>query len=241
MIVVSAAILVFRPSASGPAVTSVNTDPIGPPEATRDDPYRELLPPSISPVQENYINIYGESSMTVDSKGDTVINVPKPNAPAVPEAKPAEKKPAAAAKPAVQAAPAAKPAAAKPAAQAAPAAKPAAAKPVAKTTTPAAAKPAASAPAAKPAAAAETKTIQKDYWVQAGAFLSKELADRAKSTLGNKGLSAVITNQEKDGDTYYRVRIGPYTSQNEADYWLAMLKAIDGFQDSRIFESKSYR
>jgi DedD protein len=39
----------------------------------------------------------------------------------------------------------------------------------------------------------------------------------------------------------YRVRIGPYTSQNEADYWLAMVKSIDGFEKSQVWETQSLR
>ena len=85
------------------------------------------------------------------------------------------------------------------------------------------------------------KKSYHDYWVQAGSFSTRERADGVKSTLSTKGISAIVTNQEINGNTYYRVRIGPYTSQNEADYWLAMVKSIDGFQDSQIWESQSFR
>ena len=209
MIVFSAAILIFRPGAA-PASTSLaasagssrrsaTTDPA---ELARDEAFRGLLnPTAISPVQENYINIYGDADMTVDSRNDsskTVINVPKPSAPAVPETKPAS--------------------AARPA-------QPRAAAPV----------------QAKPAASETVKSAQRNYWVQAGSFSTKDRAEGVKGTLDTKGISAIVTNQVINGDMYFRVRAGPYTSQNEANYWLSMIKSIDGFQDSQIWESQSVR
>lgn len=118
---------------------------------------------------------------------------------------------------------AAKPAApAKPAVQAKPAAKPA--------------------PAVKPAEPpAEPKKERRDFWVQVGSYSTRERADGAKLTLYDRGLSAIITNQLVNGETRYRVRVGPYTSKNEADYWLAMIKNIDSFKDSLVWESQSYR
>jgi len=102
------------------------------------------------------------------------------------------------------------------------------------------AQPAPAKPAA-PAAPAAAKKAYRDYWVQVGSFSSRERADGVKGTLDDKGLAAIITNQEIEGSTRYRVRVGPYTSQNEADYWLAMVKSIDGFQESQIWQSQSYR
>jgi len=212
VIVVSVAILIFRPGAvpvPTSDVSSLNNNlnrsaTTDPSELVRDDTYRGLQnPAAISPIQENHINIYGDSGMTVDSKGDaattrTVISVPKPSTAAVPDVKPAPAKPAVQAK-----------------------APPVQEKPAAVSTAP--------------------KKAQRDYWVQAGSFSTRERADGVKSSLGTKGISAIVTNQEINGSTYYRVRIGPYSTQNEADYWLAMIKSIDGFQESQIWESQSYR
>ena len=211
MIVVSAAILFFFKSGAAPETTSAVSS-AGPnrsattslSELERDDVSRGLLnPTAISPIQENYINIYGDAGMTVDSKSDTattktVISVPKPSTAAVPDAKPA-------------------PAQTRPAVQPKPA--------------PVAATPAAPAP----------KKAHRDFWVQAGSFSTRERANGVKSTLDTKGISAIVTDQVINGNMYYRVRVGPYTSQNEADYWLAMIKSIDGFQDSQIWETQSYR
>jgi DedD protein len=104
----------------------------------------------------------------------------------------------------------------------APAAKPAE-KPAApkKTTT----------PAAKPSTPAKTT---KDYWVQTGAFTAKIRAEDSRELLASKGITSIIENSEINGKTWYRVRVGPYTSENEAKYWLALVKTIDGFGDSQV-------
>jgi DedD protein len=96
-------------------------------------------------------------------------------------------------------------------------------------------------PEQAPASVAPAKQTYHDFWVQAGSYSSRERADGVKQSLSDKGITAIITNQQINSQTYYRVRIGPYTSQNEADYWLAMIKSIDGFGDSQIWESQSKR
>lgn len=83
-------------------------------------------------------------------------------------------------------------------------------------------------PAPKPAAA---------YWVQAGSYTLKSGADKAKASLSERGLVSVIFDSEVQGKTYYRVRIGPYVSQAEADYWLRLVKAINGYEQSLIWKS----
>jgi DedD protein len=104
--------------------------------------------------------------------------------------------------------------------QSAPAAKPAAPK---ETTKP---------PAAKPAAD-QSKTYS-NYWVQTGAFSTKIRAEGAKDSLASKGITSIIDNRDIDGKTWYRVRVGPYMSETEANYWLALVKSIDGFSESQV-------
>jgi DedD protein len=95
---------------------------------------------------------------------------------------------------------------------------------------------------AKPAASvAPPKKTYNDFWVQAGSFSTRDRADGVKKTLDDKGIAAIITNQQINSQIFYRVRIGPYTSRSEADYWLAMIKSISGFESSQIWESQSKR
>jgi len=82
-------------------------------------------------------------------------------------------------------------------------------------------------------ATATSRTIN-DFWVQTGAFTAKVRADDAKELLASKGLASIIENREIDGKTWYRVRLGPYTSEKEANYWLSLVKSIDGFNESQV-------
>jgi DedD protein len=97
--------------------------------------------------------------------------------------------------------------------------------------------PASVSPAAKPAATAAKPArpkVQQDYWVQTGAFSAKIRAEGAKETLADKGITSIIDDREVDGKTWYRVRVGPYTSETEARYWLALVQSIDGFDGSQV-------
>jgi DedD protein len=110
-----------------------------------------------------------------------------------------------------------------------------AAKPSTKTAS--TAKPAA---AAKTTATAKTSTPAKstktinDFWVQTGAFSAQVRAEDARELLAAKGITSIIENREINGKVWYRVRLGPYTSEREANHWLEIVKLIDGFNDSQI-------
>jgi len=88
------------------------------------------------------------------------------------------------------------------------------------------------------ASAARTTTtsarVINDYWVQTGAFAAKVRAEDAKEFLASKGITSIIENREINGKLWYRVRLGPYISENEAKHWLEIVKVIDGFGDSQI-------
>jgi DedD protein len=92
--------------------------------------------------------------------------------------------------------------------------------------------------AAKPAASSARKLID-NYWVQTGSFSAKTRAETVKDTLASKGITSLIENREVNGTNFFRVRVGPYTSRNEADYWLALIKAIDGFEESQIWKTQT--
>jgi len=103
--------------------------------------------------------------------------------------------------------------------------------------TPAAAKPAAAQPqpssaVAKPAAKAPVTVAE--YWIQAAAFTSRTRADDLQRELASKGLSTLITVKDLDGVTWYRVRIGPYTSEREAKGWLEKIRAVAGCAEAYV-------
>ena len=181
-------------------------------------------PPGATAIQETNFYINGAQpaeSYRIDTRegeasARVTINIPRPSTAAVPDAA-YETRSAVPAKPSEPSKPAAAPA-----------------KPAAAPVKPASAAPAAQ--AAKPAA----KTVT-DYWVQTGAFSAKTNAEGVKEKLASKGIASIIENRVIEGKTIYQVRVGPYTSENEAKYWLALVQAMDGFSDSLIRQSKSVR
>jgi cell division protein FtsN len=102
-------------------------------------------------------------------------------------------------------------------------------------------------PEARPATKTETSVTKppakstankrNDYWVQAGSFATKSHADNAKTFLAGKGIGSIVLDSNVSGKVVYRVRIGPYTTQSEANYWLSLVKEIDGMHDSLIWKS----
>ncbi|GAB1482369.1 SPOR domain-containing protein [Treponema sp.] len=87
---------------------------------------------------------------------------------------------------------------------------------------------------AKTAPKASAAPVSDTYWVQTGSFAAKTRADGAKETLSSKGISSLLETKELNGKTFYRVRVGPYASKSEADYWLSLVKTIDGFDQSYV-------
>jgi DedD protein len=63
---------------------------------------------------------------------------------------------------------------------------------------------------------------------------AKVRADDAKELLASKGITSIVENRQIDGRIWYRVRLGPYTSEREANYWLALVRSIDGFGESQV-------
>jgi len=244
---------------SGPQPSSL--DPVELVQQPKEVPGLQKAPEGAS-RQGGDFHINGSGGVSGKS-AETIISVPKPSTAAVPDAAPAgravsapvQAAPKSSASAPAQAAP--KPAASAPVQTAS--------KPAASAATQAASKPAASAPvqtASKPAASAAAQAAPKssasaaqtqakpasaqtkvynDYWVQTGAFSTIAGAEGVKATLSSKGITSIIENREVEGRTVFRVRVGPYTSQNEANYWLSLIRSIGGFEDSQVRQTQSRR
>jgi len=97
--------------------------------------------------------------------------------------------------------------------------------------------PVARAPAAKPVAKPAPRPREvsvTEYWIQAGSYTSPSRAQEIASVLEERGLVSKITTRILSGKTYYRVRIGPYMSKEEAEKFLEWVKAVKGFESSYI-------
>lgn len=89
---------------------------------------------------------------------------------------------------------------------------------------------------ANPAPKAEPKKTQ--FWVQVAAYSNKKGAEGARTILDeNKIPSDIFTYRDNKDKLYYRVRVGPYTTKSEAEYWrtkIVKIKDIDNANDSYI-------
>jgi len=160
---------------------------------------------------------------TIEQSNVTTLTVPAPRSVAVPDAVVSPARQAPKAKPVAEAPKEAKP-------QAVAADKP----PVAGAKPPVAK--AADKPAEKPKTA---KTYDSSkYWIQTGAFSTITYAEGAKNYLEARGIKSIIEDPVINGKTWYRVRVGPYTTRDEANYWLALVKSIDGFAASQVWEAR---
>lgn len=87
-----------------------------------------------------------------------------------------------------------------------------------------------------PVKKAPVKVVQNvtEYWIQTGSFTSVASAEEAKQTLVSKGFTPTIQTKDISGTDYYRVRIGPYPSKEEAEKFLHWVKGVDGFIESYV-------
>ncbi|MBQ5999141.1 MAG: SPOR domain-containing protein [Treponema sp.] len=86
----------------------------------------------------------------------------------------------------------------------------------------------------KPAAKVEPKKpMITRYWVQVSSLTSRKSADAAREELAKNQITAdVFTYTDKKNQMYYRVRVGPYTTKTEAEYWCGKIAKIDTFKNS---------
>lgn len=99
------------------------------------------------------------------------------------------------------------------------------------------------APAAKRTEAkapAKVERIPDRFWVQAASYSAKKNADEARSVLEQKKIQCeVFTFTDAKGTLYYRVRVGPYTTRKEAEYWKKKIDEIPLFSKNGSFVTNS--
>ena len=85
----------------------------------------------------------------------------------------------------------------------------------------------------------EVKVAEKkveQFWVQAAAFSSKKTAESACSVLDENKIPAdIFTYKDAKGKLFYRVRVGPYTTKSEAEYWRARIVKINDFSKGESY------
>lgn len=92
-------------------------------------------------------------------------------------------------------------------------------------------------------ASAKTTTpapVTHKFWIQAGSYSSKKNAEEARNALSaEKIASEIFTYTDSNGTLFYRVRVGPYTTKSEAEYWQSRIALIDKFSSSKTYITDS--
>lgn len=99
---------------------------------------------------------------------------------------------------------------------------------------------AANANAAADSAAAKKNSATTQYWVQVTSLTSRKNADEAREILGENKIPAdVFTYTDSKNRLFYRVRVGPYTTKSEAEYWQTRIAKIESFKDSQSYVAQT--
>ncbi len=86
----------------------------------------------------------------------------------------------------------------------------------------------------KPKRTIKKPKVVKEYWIQAASYSSLAKAESLRDNLLANGVGSRILSKEIAGKTYYRVRIGPYGSREDAERFLGELKKLKGLEKSYI-------
>ena len=90
----------------------------------------------------------------------------------------------------------------------------------------------------KPAEITPAPKTDTVYFLQAGAFIKRADADAQKANLAIQGIQAQLSEVTADGNTLWRVRVGPYNSPEETNPLRDKLNTM-GIKPTLIKSSKS--
>ncbi len=234
LVVIGAAMLVYSPVQTNTKLTAleangslwINTDGRTATVYTSDDPLPDFATaetpdePEVSAVQN--LTVHSENTIVYTTNTEETIQVVTPKTETPAPAPVTEQTVTAAPSPVTTVTPAVQPkqtstAPAKPAATVTPAA---AAPATTKTTT----------------VKTVTKKAEDSFFVQVGSFTSKKNAEDARCLLTDEKIPAEIFTWKNDkGTVFFRLRIGPYKTKTEANYWLSRIKQIDGFASESAY------
>ena len=104
-------------------------------------------------------------------------------------------------------------------------------------------------PVLKPVTKSTSKTVSTtqenlvtQYWVQVASYSNKKGAESARSVLDSNKIPAdVFTYVDNKENMFFRVRVGPYTTKSEAEYWRSKINNINEFAkaESYVTSTKS--
>lgn len=93
--------------------------------------------------------------------------------------------------------------------------------------------------APKKTAVQKSESTPQTWWVQAASFTNLKYADNARGTLKQNNITAdVFTYKDSLGKVFYRVRVGPYLTKSEAEYWQSRIGQIETFRTTQSFVTR---
>ena len=79
-------------------------------------------------------------------------------------------------------------------------------------------------------AAPAKSTAVTRFWVQVAAYSNKKTAENARAVLSDKKINSdIYTYEDAKSKLFYRVRVGPFTTKSEAEYWQSKIVEISDF------------
>ncbi|HPX25718.1 MAG TPA: SPOR domain-containing protein [Treponemataceae bacterium] len=84
------------------------------------------------------------------------------------------------------------------------------------------------------------KAISDKYWIQAASFTSKKNAEELRAELSAQKInSEIFTFTDANSVMYYRVRVGPYSTKSEAEYWQTRVTLVDSLSTAKTYITNS--
>jgi len=81
----------------------------------------------------------------------------------------------------------------------------------------------------------QKKVLKESYWIQVASFGSLNKAEAIQVKLEENGIHSVLSPKEVEGNVFYRVRIGAYEHQKEAEKFCTDIKKMNlGLTDSYV-------
>ena len=89
-------------------------------------------------------------------------------------------------------------------------------------------------PPAAPAEPVYREVRENAYWVQVFSSDSVGRAEDIRDELAARGLPATVQVKQVDGGTWYRVRIGAFDAEGEAEHYAETVRKIAGYESSYV-------
>ncbi|HOE99236.1 MAG TPA: SPOR domain-containing protein [Rectinema sp.] len=89
-----------------------------------------------------------------------------------------------------------------------------------------------------PSSTLKTNSSSMEYWIQVGSFSQQATAEKLRNEYMTRGMTAILSQKDVGGKTYYQVKVGPYASSEEAKKWMLTVKSVKGASQDAFVTSR---